>query len=52
MRLEDVRKGLSVFVFDDRGTEKVEVVKVEGGKVSGRILSTKDFIETLRGEFQ
>ena len=50
MKLEDVKKGLSVYVFDDRGIEKVEVVKVEDGKVSGKIVSTKDFIEKLRAK--
>lgn len=45
MRLENVKKGLSVYVFDDRGTEKVSIVKVIDGKVTGRIVSTKAFIE-------
>jgi hypothetical protein len=43
VKLEDVRKGVSVFMFNDRGVEKVSVSKVADGKASGKILAAKDF---------
>jgi len=49
MRLIDVKKGLSVFMFEDRGVEKVSIVKVIDGRVTGRITAAKDFVEQLRG---
>jgi hypothetical protein len=48
MKLEEVKKGISIYQFEDRGVEKVSIVKILNGKPCGKIVALKDYIDKLR----